>query len=110
MNKTLLIITSVILLLTGCSKNNLTPGEIKGTVFEYETEQTIEDVKLQLMKTEVISVVFSDEFGEYKFEEVPEGDYYIYAIKEGYNATCIASVNVIEGTITEKNITLYPLE
>ena len=97
-------------LLMGCSEDTLDEdtdrGIITGTVVMVGTNEPVENVRIST--NPVTSTVFTDASGNFRIEDVPEGDYSIQARKEGLvtsfeGATVLtdAEVNVIFDLKTE---------
>jgi len=93
----------LLFLILGCSEDKIEYtglGTITGKVIKKDSFEPIENAKVTINATN--NSVFTDENGDYKFMDIPEGEYSLEAEKEEYvngfepvNVTADQSVNVI---------------
>ena len=57
-------------------------GEIRGTVYGHETGDPLANATVRLVETEQRAL--TDENGEFRFEDLPAGDYTLNVIAIGY--------------------------
>ena len=83
-------------------------GEIRGTVYGQEAGDPLANTTVRLVETEQSTV--TDENGEFRFEDLPAGDYTLNVIAVGYRLLEEDNVTMVKaGEITEVEITLAPV-
>ena len=83
-------------------------GEIRGTVYGHETGDPLANATVRLVETEQHAL--TDENGEFRFEDLPAGDYTLNVIAIGYRLLEEDNVAMVKaGEITEVEISLAPV-
>ena len=83
-------------------------GEIRGTVYGHETGDPLANATVRLVETEQHAL--TDENGEFRFEDLPAGDYTLNMIAIGYRLLEEDNVAMVKaGEITEVEISLAPV-
>ena len=83
-------------------------GEIRGTVYGHETGDPLANATVRLVETEQRAL--TDENGEFRFEDLPAGDYTLNVIAIGYRLLEEGNVTMVKaGEITEVKISLAPI-
>ena len=83
-------------------------GEIRGTVYGHETGDPLANATVRLIETEQRTL--TDENGEFRFEDLPAGDYTLNVIAIGYRLLEEGNVAMVKvGEITEVRISLAPV-
>ena len=83
-------------------------GEIRGTVYGHETGDPLANATVRLVETEQRAL--TDENGEFRFEDLPAGDYTLNVIAIGYRLLEEDNVAMVKaGEITEVEISLAPV-
>lgn len=80
-NRTIIIFISVLLLIFGCTREELT-GTIYGTVTDFQTGEPIKNVNVKLMPDGIATITGSD--GTYSFPELKPGKYSLCFSKAEY--------------------------
>ncbi len=82
-------------------------GQIRGTVYGHETGDPLANATVRLVETEQSAV--TDENGEFRFQDLPAGDYTLNVIAIGYRLLEGDNVAMVKaGEITEVEISLAP--
>ena len=83
-------------------------GEMRGTVYGQETGDPLANTTVRLVETGQSAV--TDENGEFRFEDLPAGDYTLNVIAVGYRLLEEDNVAMVKaGEITEVEILLAPV-
>ena len=83
-------------------------GEIRGTVYGHETGDPLANATVRLVETEQHAL--TDENGEFRFEDLPAGDYTLNVIAIGYRLLEEDNIAMVKaGEITEVEISLAPV-
>ena len=83
-------------------------GEIRGTVYGNETGDPLANATVRLVDIEQSTV--TDENGEFRFEDLPAGDYTLNVIAIGYRLLEEGNVAMVKaGEITQVEISLAPV-
>ena len=83
-------------------------GEIRGTVYGHETGDPLANATVRLVETEQRAL--TDENGEFRFEDLPAGDYTLNVIAIGYRLLEEDNIAMVKaGEITEVEISLAPV-
>ena len=83
-------------------------GKIRGTVYGQEAGDPLANTTVRLVETGQSAV--TDENGEFRFEDLPAGDYTLNVIAVGYRLLEEGNVAMVKaGEITEVEITLAPV-
>lgn len=98
-----IILTLLLTIIISCSEDKIDytgTGKITGRVIQKDNFTPLENAKITINSTN--NSVFTDENGEYIFEDIPEGEYSLEAEKEEYingfepvTVTAEQSVNII---------------
>lgn len=83
-------------------------GEIRGTVYGHETGDPLANATVRLVETGQRAL--TNENGEFRFEDLPSGDYTLSVIAIGYRLLEAGNVAMVKaGEITEVEISLAPV-
>ena len=83
-------------------------GEIRGTVYGHGTGDPLANATVRLVETE--QGALTDENGEFRFEDLPAGDYTLNVIAIGYRLLEEDNAAMVKaGEITEVEISLAPV-
>ncbi|MDP8286757.1 MAG: carboxypeptidase regulatory-like domain-containing protein, partial [Candidatus Electryonea clarkiae] len=79
-------------------------GTISGTVTDLRTEEPLESVSI--FTEDSLYLTYTDELGNYQFENMPIGEYEFYYVNDCYNTSYLDSIIVEEEDTTTVNVRL----
>jgi len=81
---------------TTLSAQSLSQG-ISGQVIDKESKQALCGIELTIKNTDPVITTFTNEAGYFRFEDIPQGRFYVQASSANYKKQAISKVDIYPG-------------